>query len=101
MREVGDQPRISEPCRTLHRRIHHRREPDRRPALAQRLQADAEVVDLENLAVVRDLVLGPQPAHDLDALIHALRALLERHVEGLELGVAIAHADAEHVAAAR
>src|SRR6185295_14904272 len=101
MSEVGDQPRISEPRRTPHGRIHHCGEPYGRAALALRLETDPEIANLKALAGMRDLIFGPQPAHDLYALVHALCALLKRHVEGLELGVAISNADSQDVAATR
>src|SRR5215510_2446927 len=101
MREVCNQPRISKLCRPSHRSVHNRCQPDRRSTLALRLQANTKVVNTENPAAVRNPVFTPQPAHDLNAFLHALCALVERHVEGLELGVAIAHTDAENITTAR
>src|SRR6478609_9323617 len=101
MRKVGDQPRVPEPRSAPHRRVNHRGKPDGRTALALWLEADPEIANLEALAQIRDLIFGPQPAHDLDALVHALRALLERHVKALELRVAVTDANAKHIAATR
>ena len=42
-----------------------------------------------------DPVLGPQAANDLDAFLEPADPLIEGHAEGLELLLAVAHADAE------
>src|SRR6476619_7060832 len=101
MRKVGDQPRVSEPRSAPHRRINYRGKPDGRATLALRLEADPEIANLEALAQMRDFLFGPQPAHDLDALVHAMRAPLKRHIEGLEFGIAISNADSQYVATTR
>src|SRR6266446_10394943 len=99
--EVGDEPGVADTGSAFDCRIDHAGEPDRRSVLLQRLEPDAEVIDRENLAPVGHAILGPQSAHELDALRDALNPLAQRHVEGIELGFAIAGADAQHIAAAR
>lgn len=49
---------------------------------------------------MRDLVLGPQPAHQRDGFLQPRHALGHLDVERLELDVAVAQDDAQHVMSA-
>jgi hypothetical protein len=95
--KIGDQPGIAEPRGTFDRVVDNGSHPDRRAASLSRLEAYAQILDREYLAAEIDLVPCPQLSHQMDALGHALDALLQRHIEDLELVIPIAEADAEHV----
>ena len=76
-------------------------EPQRRVRALQRLGLDHDVVVVPALAAMAEAALGgPRLADDLHRLVEALGRLVDRDAEAVELGLAIALADAEIDAAA-
>ena len=92
---VGDQPGVPDARGAFHRRFHQSRDPDRRPAWTERLQADAMVLHRIETSPERDFAASPQGAHQLDAFGETRRAFLERNAESVEFSLAIAQSDAE------
>jgi hypothetical protein len=62
---------------------------------------DADVVELPVASMVRDAVLGPEAANDLDALRETAHALGHRHLEDGELLGPVAEPDTKHEPPAR
>src|SRR5690348_6048243 len=68
----------------------------RRMRALQRLGLDHDVVVLPVLAAMAEATLGgPRLADDLHRLVEALAGLVDRDAEAVELGLAVALADAE------
>jgi len=97
---VHDQPRVANPCRTLHRHIGLPGDVEWRSTRAHWLHANPGVVDCVEPALVAHPFFGPQPTHQGDALVEPRRPLSEADPEGLELRLPVAQADAEDVVAA-
>ena len=71
-------------------------EPQRRVRALQRLGLDHDVVVVPVLAAMAEAALGgPRLADDLHRLVEALGGLVDRDAEAVELGLAVALADAE------
>src|SRR5579885_956399 len=75
-------------------------DPERRVRALHRRRLDHDVLEMEEAAVVREaLARGEGARHDVERLLEARLGLLRRDLEALELGVAVALADAEVEAA--
>src|SRR6185312_2308759 len=90
---------VAQPAGALGRRLRMPADHDRHRT-AHRLGVGADLVELHELAVEADAVLGPQLAHHRDVLVRSRAALRERDAERLELLLEPADADAELDAAA-
>ena len=91
-----DHPRVADVRGALDRPVVVGRDPHRRRRPLHRPDVHPHPIEPARLAVVRHRIFGPQPVHELQVFHHARDALALRHVEGVELDVAIAESDAEH-----
>src|SRR5947207_2302006 len=82
--DEGRDPAVAQAPRALLGRLALAADPDGRRILP-RLREDRHAIELEELTLVGDFVLGPEEAEDLDGLVRAPAALLEGHAGGVEL----------------
>ena len=72
-----------------------------RVRLLHRLRLELHVVELDELAVVRGVVLGPEDLHHFEVLVGDPAAPLERDAEGTELVLGVTDAEGEDHATTR
>ena len=95
-----DKPAVAEACGAPDRAVVVGREPDRRVGLLDRPAGHRDVVELADIVLEADIVLGPQALDDLQTLLEAAHALAARHAKRVELDIAIPEPDAEDEIAA-
>jgi hypothetical protein len=90
-----DDPSIREPRGSPHPGVGVGSDPDRWPRLLERARCDRDIVDLEEFAVVRELLVLPCELHDFEALGHEPAALVKRQSKRLVLVGSIAQTGSE------
>ncbi len=73
-------------ARPAHGTVRSRSQPDRRVRLLERLRQHLDIPELPELPFPVQAFIAPCRQHDLDGLVEASSALLDRHAEGSELG---------------
>src|SRR6202008_1273244 len=91
-----DKPAVAEACGALHCAVVVRGEPDRRMGSLDRPAGHCHVGQFADVVLEIDIVLGPQPLDDFEALLETAHALAARHAKGIELDIAVAETHAEY-----
>src|SRR4029077_10499156 len=95
--DVDDEPGVADTRGPLYGNFGLGGDVERRAALAHGLHPDTGIVDRIEPALMGDAILGPQPAHQPDRLIEALRAFAQGNAKRVELRLAVTKADPEDV----